>query len=73
MPKMIAGPATGLLPILSVRTDLHAEMTAEPREVVASVPMRTINTTGRNVHGVFSEATPGGTSVLLAARTRRRR
>ena len=67
MPKMIAGPATGLLPILSVRTDLHAEMTAELGEVVASVPMRTINTTGRNVHGVFSEATPGGTSVLLTA------
>jgi Zn-dependent M28 family amino/carboxypeptidase len=42
-------------------------MTAELGEVVASVPMRTINTTGRNVHGVFSEATPGSTSVLLTA------
>jgi acetylornithine deacetylase/succinyl-diaminopimelate desuccinylase-like protein len=67
MPKMIAGPATGLVPILSVRTDLHAEMTAELGEIVATVPMRTITTTGRNVHGVFSEAAPGGISVLLTA------
>jgi aminopeptidase YwaD len=67
MPKMIAGPATGLVPILSVRTDLHAEMARELGEVAGSVPMRTMRTTGRNVYGEFSKASPGGLSVLLTA------
>lgn len=67
MPKMIAGPATGLVPILSVRTDLHAEMARELGEVAGSVPMRTIRTTGRNVYGEFSKASAGGLSVLLTA------
>jgi aminopeptidase YwaD len=67
MPKMIAGPATGLVPILSVRTDLHAELASELGEIAGSVPMRTIRTTGRNVYGLFSEASAGGVSVLLTA------
>ena len=62
MPKMIAGPATGQIPIVSVRTDLHAELVGE---VTVSVPMHTITTTGTNVYGRFS--TPGALSVLLTA------
>ncbi|MEU4393350.1 M28 family peptidase [Kribbella sp. NPDC023855] len=67
MPKMIAGPPTGLVPILSVRTDLHAELSNGLGEIAGSVPMRTIRTTGRNVYGVFSAPSPGGLSVLLTA------
>jgi aminopeptidase YwaD len=68
MPKMIAGPATGNVAILSVRTDLHAELARTTGETVtASVPMRTITATGTNVYGVFAEPSPGYVSVLLTA------
>ena len=67
MPKMIAGPVTGLVPILSVRTDLHAKMVRELGDVTASVPLRTVSTIGRNVYGVVSTASRGGLSVLLTA------
>lgn len=59
MPKMIAGPPTGPVAILSVRTDLHAALAHNVGQMVtASVPMRTIATTGTNVHGVFAQASP---------------
>jgi len=68
MPKMIAGPPTGPVAILSVRTDLHAELAHSAGEtVIASVPMRTITTTGTNVYGTFTAPFPGGLSVLLTA------
>jgi aminopeptidase YwaD len=68
IPKMIAAQAPGRIPILSVRTDLHAAMAMSPGETVtASVPMRVISTTGTNVYGTFAEPAPGGLSVLLSA------
>jgi acetylornithine deacetylase/succinyl-diaminopimelate desuccinylase-like protein len=68
MPKMIAGPATGPVAVLSVRTDLHADMARHPGETVtASVPMRTITATGTNVYGVFATPSPDHVSVLLTA------
>ncbi|HEU4948811.1 MAG TPA: M28 family peptidase [Kribbella sp.] len=68
MPKMIAGPATGTVAILSVRTDLHRALAQRPGETVtASVPMRTITTTGTNVYGVLAHPAPGRSSVLLTA------
>jgi aminopeptidase YwaD len=72
MPKMIAGPAACPLPVLSVRTDLFEQMTAaagsgQIAEVAASVPLRTVDVEGANVHGVFRTAAAGGLSVLLTA------
>lgn len=64
MPKMIAGPPQGDRPLLAVRTDLHTRMAAEGGEVTISVPLRTIETTGTNVHAVLTDGTP---SVLLTA------
>jgi Zn-dependent M28 family amino/carboxypeptidase len=68
MPKMIAGPRSSQLPIISVRTDLHAKMRADRGEVTATIPLRTIETTGTNVHGVIAEpATAAALSILLTA------
>ncbi|MGC4938540.1 M28 family metallopeptidase [Kribbella sp. DT2] len=68
MPKMIAGPPTGKVAILSVRTDLHAELTRTPGDTVtASVPMRTVTATGTNVYGVFAKPEAGQVAVLLTA------
>ena len=68
MPKMIAGPRPLPLPIISVRTDLHEKMQANRGEVTATVPLRTIETTGTNVHGVLTEpATADTPSILLTA------
>jgi aminopeptidase YwaD len=64
MPKMIAGPPQGDRPLLAVRTDLHARMVAEGGEVTITVPLRTIETTGTNIHAVLTEGSP---SVLLTA------
>lgn len=64
MPKMIAGPPTLELPILAVRTDLHTRMATERGEVTASMPLRTIEVTGTNVHAVLTQGTP---SILLTA------
>ncbi|MFI6801706.1 M28 family metallopeptidase [Streptosporangium canum] len=68
MPKMIAGPGVRSVPILSLRTDLHRELSeATARgtvEVTASTPLRPVDVEGRNVHARF----PGGpTRVLLTA------
>ncbi|GIH03658.1 hypothetical protein Rhe02_17250 [Rhizocola hellebori] len=71
MPKMIAGPAAGPLPVLSVRTDLHTQLAASAEGsgswVSASVPVKSVEVNGINVHGVFREPEPGALSVLLAA------
>jgi hypothetical protein len=64
LPKMIAGPPQGDRPLLAVRTDLHTRMVAEGGEVTVTVPLRTIETTGANVHAVLTGGTP---SVLLTA------
>lgn len=67
MPKMIAGPPTGALPILSVRGDLHATMKEQLGEVTGSVPMRTVSAFGHNIYGGLAEVGPGGLAVLLTA------
>lgn len=68
IPKMIAGPPTGRIPIVSVRTDLHADLANRVAETVTgSVPMRTIATTGSNVYGALADPAPGAVSVLLTA------
>ncbi|HEU5469479.1 MAG TPA: M28 family peptidase [Actinophytocola sp.] len=67
MPKMITGPAVQPIPIVSVRTDLHARLLAERGVLTATLPLRTVAVTGRNVHGVFAEPAPGAVSVLLTA------
>lgn len=68
MPKMIAGPAMGKVAILSVRTDLHAELAHSAGETITgSIPMRTITATGTNIYGVLAEPLPGHIAVLLTA------
>jgi hypothetical protein len=69
MPKMIAGPAVAAVPVISVRTDLHAEMARRSGDgvrVEASVPMRSAAVIGRNIYGDF-RAAEGKMSVLLTA------
>jgi Zn-dependent M28 family amino/carboxypeptidase len=70
MPKMITGPPAGTLPVLSVRTDLHEAMTTTARRaahVRASIPLRTVETTGTNIHATFADPVHNGVSVLLTA------
>lgn len=67
MPKMIAGPPVGAVPVISVRTDLHAAMTRRLGRVRASVPMRSSPAAGENVHAEFRAPRPGGAAVLLTA------
>ncbi|MBE8525072.1 M28 family peptidase [Amycolatopsis sp. H6(2020)] len=62
MPKMIAGPAAGDLPVVAVRAELHQCMTAGGL-VTASMPLRTVEASGSNVHGRLRE--PGALDVLL--------
>jgi hypothetical protein len=64
MPKMIAGPPAGDLPVLAVRDELHQQMTAGEL-VSASMPLRTVEASGSNVHGRLRE--PGALDVLLTA------
>ncbi|MET0134674.1 MAG: M28 family peptidase [Kibdelosporangium sp.] len=66
MPKMLAGPPVGELPVLAVRTDLHQAMSGGTR-VTASMPLRTVAVTGTNIHGVLRESTPDELNVLLTA------
>ncbi len=63
MPKMIAGPPADDLPVLAIRTELHQAM--NHGVVAASMPLRTVEVTGSNVHGVLRE--PGELNVLLTA------
>jgi aminopeptidase YwaD len=63
MPKMIAGPPAGDLPVLAVHAELHREMSHGM--VAASMPLRSVEVTGSNVHGVLRDA--GELNVLLTA------
>ncbi|NUR28133.1 MAG: M28 family peptidase [Catenulispora sp.] len=63
MPKTIAGPASRGVPVLDVRADLLHELAGREVSVTASVPLRTVSTTGTNVHARFGDA-PG---ILLTA------
>jgi aminopeptidase YwaD len=69
MPKMIAGPPASVLPVLSVRTDLHRRMAAaasgRSAAVTASVPLSTVDVKGTNVYAVFRP--PHAENVLLTA------
>jgi hypothetical protein len=70
MPKTITGPAVAALPVISVRTDLHKAMTEAAdgnATVTASMPLRTVDTSGVNIHAVFRTPPPGRPSVLLTA------
>ncbi|HCT77673.1 MAG TPA: aminopeptidase [Micromonosporaceae bacterium] len=67
MPKMIAGPSAVELPVLALRNDIHEQMSATTATVTASVPMRTVDVVGVNVHAVFASPRPDGVSVLLTA------
>lgn len=71
MPKMIAGPDPGPVPVLAVRADLHQQMRAMAAggtgEVAASVPLRSVNVAGVNVLGVVRDGGARRTSVLLTA------
>ncbi len=68
MPKMIAGPTPGRLPVLAVRADIHDAL-ARDGSVVAegAVPIRTVDVSGVNVIGVFRDAEVRETSLLLTA------
>lgn len=66
MPKMIAGPPASDLPVLAVRTELHRQL-AGASTVTASVPLRTVDVTGLNVHGVLRQPATDGLNVLLTA------
>jgi hypothetical protein len=71
MPKMIAGPPPGPLPVLSLRTDLHRHLvdaiSTGPVRVTASVPLRTVQAHGTNLYAVFREPADTAVSVLLTA------
>ncbi len=68
MPKMIAGPSVGALPVIAVRTELHQEMTrAGSGTVTASMPMRVVEVAGSSVHGVLREPAGRSPNVLLTA------
>ncbi|MEW1685862.1 M28 family peptidase [Streptomyces sp. NPDC093594] len=70
MPKTITGPAVAALPVISVRTDLYQAMTdaaGDEATVTASMPLRTVDTSGVNIHAVFRSPSPGCPSVLLTA------
>jgi aminopeptidase YwaD len=69
MPKMIAGPAPGPLPILAVHRDLHEQMRVVfgQATVTASIPLRTVDATGANVLATFRPPRPDALSVLLTA------
>ncbi|HET6704327.1 M28 family metallopeptidase, partial [Amycolatopsis sp.] len=66
MPKMIAGPMPGDLPVIAVRTELHERLVAG-QVISASMPLRTVEVTGANVHGRLRTATSGGPDILLTA------
>jgi hypothetical protein len=65
---MSAGPTTAAVPVLAVRAGLHEQMRAAARgsTVAAAVPLRTVEVTGVNVHGMFRPPR-GGLSLLHTA------
>jgi hypothetical protein len=68
MPKMIAGPTPGPLPVLAVRADIYDALARDGSVVAeAAVPLRTADVSGVNVIGVFRDGEVGATSLLLTA------
>ncbi|WP_239167048.1 M28 family metallopeptidase [Catellatospora coxensis] len=67
MPKMIAGPATGPLPVLAVHTDWHHRMRASRGQITASAPLRTVDAEAVNVYATFATVGRSGPKVLLTA------
>lgn len=67
MPKVIAGPAAGPLPVLALHTDRHRRMTTDRGTLTACVPLRTVDVDAVNVHAVFSPPRPHRPDVLLTA------
>jgi Zn-dependent M28 family amino/carboxypeptidase len=71
MPKMIAGPAPVGVPVLWIRTDLHQRMIAAAAHgnasLRASVPIRTVEVTGANLHATFTSPSGAAVRVLLVA------
>lgn len=68
MPKMIAGPPAGALPVLALHTDWHQRLdTTFGTTLTASVPLRTVDVQAVNVYATFRPALPGRANVLLTA------
>ncbi|SPL98831.1 Aminopeptidase Y (Arg, Lys, Leu preference) [[Actinomadura] parvosata subsp. kistnae] len=74
MPKMIAGPPARQVPVIALRTEVHARLAealaSGPVQVTASMPLRQITTRGHNVHARFPHPAQGDASrvrVLLSA------
>jgi hypothetical protein len=71
MPKMIAGPAATELPVLSIRNDLHQQMSLAVlrggASATGSVGLRTVDVTATNVYATVLPAAPGASIVLLTA------
>ncbi|NUR91646.1 MAG: M28 family peptidase, partial [Nonomuraea sp.] len=71
MPKMIAGPAARRVPVIALRTEVHARLaealSARPVQVTGSMPLRRITTRGQNVNARFPHLAQGGVRVLLTA------
>jgi aminopeptidase YwaD len=67
MPKMIGGPPAAALPVLALRADLHDKVRDDDVIVEASVPLRTVDVVGTNVHGTFRSPAADAPSVLLTA------
>jgi hypothetical protein len=74
MPKMIAGPPTRQVPVIVLRTEVHARLVEAladgPVQVTGSMPLRQITTRGHNVHARFPHPAQGDARrvrVLLSA------
>ncbi|MFI6317569.1 M28 family metallopeptidase [Nonomuraea sp. NPDC050556] len=66
MPKMIAGRPPAAVPILGVRNDIHRQMGATGGSLTASMPLRTVDVTGTNVHADLISGQSGPTVLLTA-------
>lgn len=71
MPKMIAGPAPVGVPVLSVRADVHQQMSLSvlrgPTSATGSVGLRTSHVTATNIYATIAPPVAGGVNVLLTA------
>lgn len=71
LPKMLAGPASGPVPILAVRADIHARMASVAAAgngwAQATTPLRRTAVTGVNLHARIHAPEPGEPDVLMTA------
>ncbi len=68
MPKMIAGPPAGALPVLALHTDWHQRLDTNPgTTLTASVPLRTADVQAVNVYATFQPHHASRTNILLSA------